>query len=199
VKELKQLEIFVVDESSAIQWLKQQLKFKPQTFSELHPQYMQEIAGWNKGEQMLDLRDELLEENFLMYDGEGDVPSQIHSYLSTNFKELRGLEKDDPKLKAKAKGRWYVPDPSKAADLEKMREKSLLKEFQLYTGADKKKLKKVRLEAVRAGFKKAWQERDYQTIIRVAEKIDEKILQEDDKLIMWYDQALTRVSEKDVW
>jgi hypothetical protein len=199
VKELKQLEIFVVDESSAIQWLKQQLKFKPQTFSELHPQYMQEIAGWNKGEQMLDLRDELLEENFLMYDGEGEVPSQIHSYLSTNFKELRGLEKDDPKLKAKAKGRWYVPDPSKAADLEKMREKSLLKEFQLYTGSDKKKLKKVRLEAIRAGFKKAWQERDYQTIIRVAEKIDEKILQEDDKLIMWYDQALTRVSEKDVW
>jgi hypothetical protein len=199
VKELKQLEIFVVDESSAIQWLKQQLKFKPQTFSELHPHYMQEIAGWNKGEEMLDLRDELLEENFLMYDGTGEVPSQIHSYLSTNFKELRGLEKDDPRLKVKAKGRWYVPDPGKAADLEKMREKSLLKEFQLYTGSDKKKLKKVRLEAVRAGFKKAWQERDYHTIIHVAEKIDEKILQEDEKLIMWYDQALTRVRDKDVW
>lgn len=199
VRDLKQLEIFVVDESSSIQWLKQQLKFKPQTFSELHPQYMQEIAGWNKGEEMLDLRDELLEENFLMYDGKGEVPSQIHSYLSTNFKDLRGLKKDDPELKEKAKGRWYVPDPGKAADLEKMREKSLLKEFQLYTGSDKKKLKKVRIEAVRAGFKKAWQERDYHTIIHVAERIDEKIIQEDDKLIMWYDQALTRVSEKDVW
>lgn len=44
----------------------------------------------------------------------------------------------------------------------------------------------------RAGFKKAWQERDYATIIAVARKIPEKILQEDPKLLMWYDQALTR-------
>jgi hypothetical protein len=58
------------------------------------------------------------------------VPSQIHSYLSTNFKDLRGLEKDDPRLKAKAKDRWYVPDPSKAQDLEQKREKALLKEFE---------------------------------------------------------------------
>jgi hypothetical protein len=53
----------------------------------------------------------LLEQNFLRYDGKDDVPSQIHSYLSSNFKELRNLEKDDPALKAKAKDRWYVPDP----------------------------------------------------------------------------------------
>ena len=48
------------------------------------------------------------------------------------------------------------------------------------------------MEAVRAGFKKAWQERDYATIITVASKIPEKILQEDPKLLMWYDQAITR-------
>lgn|GEM_PF-1933279 len=29
-------------------------------------------------------------------------------------------------------GRWYVPDPSKQSDLEKMREKALLKEFNEY-------------------------------------------------------------------
>jgi hypothetical protein len=45
---------------------------------------------------------------------------------------------------------------------------------------------------VRAGFKKAWQERDYKTIIEVARKIPENVLQEDPKLLMWYDQALTR-------
>ncbi|NIV28763.1 MAG: hypothetical protein GWN58_04380, partial [Anaerolineae bacterium] len=41
-------------------------------------------------------------------------------------------------------------------------------------------------------FKKAWQERDYATIVTVAGKIPESVLQEDAKLLMWYDQALTR-------
>ena len=49
------------------------------------------------------------------------------------------------------------------------------------------------MEAIRAGFKKAWQERDYQTIINVAEKIPNKVLEEDPKLLMWYDQAVTRM------
>ncbi|MGC9423590.1 DNA methyltransferase, partial [Vibrio sp.] len=191
VKELSQLELFVSDEESAIQWLKQQLMKKPQTFQEIHPQFIRKIGGWYKYEKTLELS-ELLRENFLSYDGKGDVPSQIHSYLSTNFKELRNLEKDNPALKAKAKGRWYVPDPNKAGDLEKLRERTLMREFEEYRESKQKRLKVFRLEAVRAGFKKAWQERDYATIISVASKIPENILQEDPKLLMWYDQAVTR-------
>jgi len=84
VREVLQLEIWVKDEASAIQWLKQQLTRKPQTFQELHPQFLKEIGGWQKHEKPLELM-ELLEENFLCYDGKGEVPSQIHSYLSTNF------------------------------------------------------------------------------------------------------------------
>jgi hypothetical protein len=45
------------------------------------------------------------------------------------------------------------------------------------------------------GFKKAWQRQDYSTIIQVAKKIPENILHEDDKLLMWYDQALTRTGQ----
>src|SRR5258708_33571352 len=131
VKEVLQLQLFVVDESSAIQWLRQQLTRKPHTAGELKPQFMQEIGGWQKNERLLEL-DELLEQNFLRYDGKGEVPSQIHSYLSTNFKELRNLDKGNPELRAKAKDRWYVPDPNKAIDLEKLREKALLKEFDEY-------------------------------------------------------------------
>jgi len=194
VKEVLQLRLFVSDEASAIQWLKQQLTKKPQTAGDLKPQFMQEIGGWQKNEKMLEL-DELLEQNFLRYDGKGEVPSQIHSYLSSNFKELRNLAKDDPALKAKAKDRWYVPDPNKAGDLEKLRERALMREFEEYRESKQKRLKVFRLEAVRAGFKKAWQERDYATIIAVARKIPEKILQEDPKLLMWYDQALTRSGE----
>ena len=195
VREILQLTLFVSDEASAIQWLKQQLTKKPQTAGDMKPQFMQEIGGWQKNEKMLEL-DELLEQNFLRYDGKGEVPSQIHSYLSSNFKEFRNLIKDDPALRTKGKDRWYVPDPNKAGDLEKLRERALMREFEEYRESKQKRLKVFRLEAVRAGFKKAWQERDYGTIIAVASKIPENVLQEDHKLLMWYDQALTRSGEE---
>ena len=189
---LKQLDLFVSDEASAIQWLRQQLKDQPRAFQDLQPLFMRETqGGWEKHERPLELM-VILEQNFLRFDGKGPVPEQIHAYLSTNWKELRNLPKDDPTLVAKARDRWYVPDPNKAGDLEKLREKALLKEFEEYKEV-KKKLKVFRLEAVRAGFKKAWQERDYAVIIQVAEKIPNKILEEDPKLLMWYDQAVTRM------
>ena len=191
VSEVLQLQLFVSDESSAIQWLRQQLLKKPQTAGELKPEFMQEIGGWQKNEKMLEL-DEILEQNFICYDGKKDIPSQIHSYLSSNFKELRKLPKNAPTLCAKGKDRWYVPDPNKAGDLEKLRERALLREFREYYEFKQKRLKVFRLEAVRAGFKKAWQEKDYNTIIEVAQKIKEEVLQEDPKLLMFYDQALTR-------
>lgn len=193
-KELEQMSLFVSDESSAIAWLRQQIKLKPQTFQDLNPKFMQETtSGWNSNEKMFELST-LLEENFLMYEGKGKVPEQIHAYLSTNWKDMRNLDKEDPILMEKAKNRWYVPDPNKAGDLEKVREKSLLKEFETYK-AEKKKLKLFRIEAVRAGFKKAWQERDYNTIIVIAEKIPTNVLEEDPKLLMWFDQSVTRIGD----
>jgi hypothetical protein len=189
--ELQQTSLFVSDEASVIQWLRQFLKEKPQTFSDINPQFMQQLGGWSKNEEQLDLR-ELLNQNFLCYDGKELVPEQIHAYLSTNWKELRNLPKDDKALVAKASDRWYLPDPNKAGDLEKLRERALLKEFEDYKQASKK-LKVFRLEAVRAGFKKAWQDRDYLTIVAVADKIPSNVLEEDPKLLMWYDQAVTRL------
>lgn len=102
------------------------------------------------------------------------------------------MDKADPRLKAKARDRWYVPDPNKAQDLEKKRERALLKEFDEYAGATGRKLKEFRLEVLRAGFKAAWGRKDYATIIKVAQKIPDEALQEDEKLLLWYDQALTR-------
>jgi hypothetical protein len=106
------------------------------------------------------------------------VPNQIHSYLSTKFKELRSLPNDDESLRAKGNGRWYVPDTNKAGDLEKLRERSLLKEFEDYRTSSPKRLKMLRPEAVRAGFKKAWQEKPnegYQTSIGVTKKVPENV------------------------
>lgn len=57
----------------------------------------------------------------------------------------------------------------------------------------KKKLKQFRTEAIRAGFKKAWSEKDYETIMKVGERLPESVIQEDDKLLMYYDNAQIRL------
>lgn len=208
VKDILQLELIVINEETAVQWLKQQLTKKPQTFQEIHPQFMQSKAAWSKVEKPLELSD-ILEQNFLRYGGKGVIPKQIVSWLkeSSNHREkisiieqnlppdAVGLETDDPILTSTAKDKWYVPDPNQAIDLEKLREKSLLREFEEYHQSKQKKLKVFRLEAVRAGFTKAWKEKNYQRIVDVAKKIPETVLQEDQKLLMLYDNALNRLGE----
>ena len=205
------VEMFVKDEASMIQWLRQLLKQKPQTFADINPQFMQQLGGWDKNEAQLDLR-ELLNQNFLCYDGKGKIPAQIISWMRQSSKwrpiietefQTQGIELAENleletlnlELRRQAADRWYVPDPNKAGDLEKLREKALLKEFDEYRQRKGKfkRGEKFRMEAIRAGFKNAWQERDYQTIINVAEKIPNKVLEEDPKLLMWYDQAVTRM------
>lgn len=153
---VEQMSLFVHDEKSAIQWLRQQLNDAPKTYQEIQPAFMIESRNTDKHESLPELGD-LLEQNFLK-------------------------DKD---------GRWYVPDPNKESDLEKIREKALLKEFAAYL-ATSGKLKTFRTEAVRAGFKQCWSERDYATIIRTGDRLPGSILQEDDVLLMYYDNARTR-------
>jgi len=153
---VEQLSLFVHDEKSAIQWLRQHLTAAPKTYQEIQPAFMIESRNTDKHESLPELGD-LLEQNFLK-------------------------DKD---------GRWYVPDPNKESDLEKIREKALLKEFAAYL-ATSGKLKTFRTEAVRAGFKQCWSERDYATIIRTGDRLPASILQEDDVLLMYYDNARTR-------
>ncbi len=194
VSTLQQLTLVVSDEATAIQWIRQQLHDKPQTFQQLQPQLMRQLKTWAQHELTVELS-EILEENFLCYSDDEPVPSQIHSYLSTNFKDLRNRNKQDPVLKERAKSRWYVPDPRKQADLEKLRERTLLREFDEYRTSKQRKLKQFRTEALRAGFKTAYNSREYQTIVAVAGKIPDAVLQEDEKLLMYYDVASMRLGE----
>lgn len=194
---IKQLSLFVNDEATAIRWCRELLNKSPKPIKDIQPEFLKSMK-WLKQEKDVELMD-ILSENFLNYDGSAEVPSQIHKYLSTNFKDMRGLDKNDPKLIAKAKDRWYVPDPNKAADLEKVRLRALLKEFETYKEA-KKKIKQPRAEALRAGFNTAWEAQDFQTILDISAKIPPAVLQEDEKLLMFYDNALTLTStEDDEW
>ena len=191
-----QLPLMVTNEANAILWLRRQLDGHPQTLQELHPDFMQELAAWQKNEKSIDLVD-LLKENYLIFDGNGPVPEQIWNWMGKvpEFKEqMKALNPQAPgeAVLQHARDRWYVPDPNRAQDLEKLRERSLLREFERYLSDKEKVLKIFRLEAVHVGFKEAWKRQDYKSILSLAAKIPEDILQDDPKLLMWYDQALTR-------
>jgi hypothetical protein len=213
-----QMSIFVEDEKSAIDWLRNHLKGRPSTYQDIQPDFMQQLgASWKKFEARPELS-LLLEQNFLKYDGKGEVPSQIHSYLSTQNKDLRNLSKDDARLQARAKDRWFVPDPAKAVDVEAVRNKRLLQEFwELCTEAGiarpsgptaqrtlplvipttvkkpaRKKLKEVRTEAVRLGFKECFAAKDYATILAIAGHLPANVIEEDEQLQMMHDMAEMR-------
>lgn len=148
----------IIDEKSAIQWLRLELEKKPQTYQEIQPKFLQ-IKHELRHEKLPELMD-ILKENFLQDE----------------------------------EGRWYVPDPNKQSDIEKLRVKNLLKEFEGYLNI-KGKLKVFRTEAVRAGFKDLWQKKDYKTIVKVAERLPETVLQEDTTLLMYYDNALSKLGD----
>ena len=213
-----QMSIFVEDEKSAIDWLRNHLKSRPSTYQDIQPEFIQQLgASWKKFETRPELS-LLLEQNFLKYDGKGEVPSQIHSYLSTQNKDLRNLSKDDTRLQTRAKDRWYVPDSAKAVDVEAVRNKRLLQEFwDLCTEAGiarpnvssteqtlplatptkvkktgHKKLKEVRTEAVRLGFKECFAAKDYATILAIAGHLPANVIEEDEQLQMVHDMAEIR-------
>jgi hypothetical protein len=156
IKELVAAELFITNESSAVQWLRQFLKSRrsPQPYDRIQPDYFRELeTGLPDWEDLPDLK-ELLEENFVTDD----------------------------------EGRWYVPDPRKATDLEKLRRRALLREFATYTQG-RAELKRFRSEAVRAGFSDAWDRRDFATIVAVGQRLPDDAFTEDPTLLYYVDNA----------
>ncbi|MBV6489841.1 MAG: hypothetical protein CNCCGFBP_00215 [Fimbriimonadaceae bacterium] len=66
--EVEQLSIFVRDEKSAVQWVRNELEKEPHTLGELTPKFMQASQDWGQHEVMPELRD-LLQQYFIR---EGD-------------------------------------------------------------------------------------------------------------------------------
>lgn len=150
------LALLVGSEAEGIEWLKRKLEAGPKTYSEILPDWMQDLVTPKKGDTLPELM-QILDENFL---------------------------KDE-------NGYWHVPDVNDQAQLEAVRTKRLLKEFEVYVEA--KKIKNARLEALRAGFNDCYNKRDFETIIKVANKLPEELLMTDEVLLRFYDIASSRV------
>ncbi|MFA5229567.1 MAG: DNA methyltransferase, partial [Candidatus Paceibacterota bacterium] len=113
----------------------------------------------------------------------GDTLPEMRTILEENF-----LKND--------KGQWYLPDPENEADLEKLRTKRLLKQFEAYkteASKPKGKIKEARVEALRSGFKHCYQEKDFKTIVQIGDRIPNNLLMEDEVLLQFYDIASSRV------
>ena len=113
----------------------------------------------------------------------GDSLPEMRTILEENFL------KDDS-------GKWYVPNPESEADLEKLRSKRLLKLFEGYkteAAKPKAKIKEVRVEALRAGFKQCYQDKDFKTIVFIGDRIPNNLLMEDEVLLQFYDIASSKV------
>lgn len=116
---------------------------------------------------------------------------ELHQSRQEKMPELMDMLKEN--FVQDDKGAWYVPDLTNAADLAKVRRKALLKEFWDSCATGRGKLRVFRMEAIRAGFDECWKTRDFKTIVAVGERLPEAVLQEDPALLMYYDNACSRV------
>lgn len=113
----------------------------------------------------------------------GDRIPELKTILEENF-----IEDED--------GRWRVPDPEKEADLEKIRNRRLAHEFKLIVeeaNKPKSRIRDARLEALRYGFTEAYRAKDFETIVKVAHKLPEALVMEDEVLLRYYDIAINHV------
>ena len=113
----------------------------------------------------------------------GDVIPELDTLLEENF-----IQNED--------GTWRLANVNDDVDLEKLRTKALLKEFKLYLEVCRKprgKLKDVRVEAVRAGFKQCYSDKNFADIILVGDRIPQNLLTEDEVLLQYYDIASSKV------
>lgn len=112
-----------------------------------------------------------------------DILPELRVLLEENF-----IEEPD--------GRWRLPNIQDDIDKNTLRTKSLLREFHSYVevaSKPKSKIKEARVEALRAGFKQCYIDKDFETIVMVSNKIPQNLLQEDEVLLQFYDIALNKV------
>ncbi len=114
----------------------------------------------------------------------GEVEVELKDVLEENFIQ-------------EADGSWRIPDLNEQKDREALRSKALLKIWADYCeqieSGKVKKLKDVRLEAVKAGFKDCYQKKDFKRIVTVGDKIPENLLTEDETLLNYYDIASSKI------
>lgn len=112
-----------------------------------------------------------------------DIIPELRQLLEENFIE-------------EPNGKWRLPNIQDDKDVMALRTKSLMREFKLYVeqaSKPKAKIKEARVEALRAGFKQCYIDKDFKTIVMVGDKIPQNLRDEDEVLLQFYDIALNKL------
>ena len=112
-----------------------------------------------------------------------DMLPELKQILEENFIEMEG-------------GKWRIPNIQDDVDKEALRTKSLLREFKKYVevaSKPKAKIKEARVEALRAGFKQCYIDKNFETIVLVGNKIPQNLRDEDEVLLQFYDIAVNKI------
>ncbi len=127
-----------------------------------------------------------------------ETPQTLGELTPTFMQELRDWPAHEPRPELKDllreyfiqadNGVWRVPNPDDEKDIEELRKNALLRLFRDYTKA-KGPLKFFRKEAIIQGFTTCYETNQYGVIVSVCEKIPEKIRDEIQEFVMFYDIA----------
>lgn len=112
----------------------------------------------------------------------GDILPELRDLLEENF-----IEEDN--------GQWRLLNMQDDVDKEALRTKTLLREFKRYVemaAKPKAKIKEARTEALRAGFKQCYIDKDFATILLVADKLPAGMVEEDETLLQFYTIAQSK-------
>ena len=135
-----------------------------------------------------------------------DAPKTYQDIQPDWMQAINGMRKNDilPELRVILEenfiempdGKWRLPNIQDDVDMNALRTKALLREFHSYVevaSKPKSKIKEARIEALRAGFKQCYIDKDFETIVLVSNKIPQNLLQEDEVLLQFYDIAINKV------
>ena len=113
----------------------------------------------------------------------GDIIPELDELLEENF-----IRNDD--------GSWRLPNINDDVDLEALRTKALLKEFNIYLDVCNNPrgiLGDVRAEAVLAGFRQCYNAKNFGEIKLIGDRINQDLLRQDPYLLQYYQAACRRI------
>jgi hypothetical protein len=124
-----------------------------------------------------------------------DIYTAYAKALQTNEDQIPELKQLLEETCVQVNGHWKRPDALTAEELEERRRQRLLRQFDDYLRQAKsgQKLKDVRKEAILTGFEEAYRDKRFEDIVKVGEKLDQRVIDSSTEIFDFIDIAETKM------
>lgn len=132
----------------------------------------------------------------------GQGPRSYSDVYTAYAKALQASEDQIPELKilleetcVQVNGHWKRPDALTAEELEERRRQRLLRQFDEYLRQARtgQSLNNVRKEAILTGFEEAYRDKRFGDIVKVGEKLDQRVIDSSTEIFDFIDIAETKM------